>query len=79
MPFQKEELNNMHRNELREVTVYTGKDHKTEDFHGYFHAWSTDAEEYESGVGQYPVGIVEEKNSGDIRIAWAPLITFTTV
>lgn len=69
----------MKRDDLRQVVIYTDVTRKMEDFRGYFHGWSTDFEEFEAGPGLHPVGIVEEKNSGDVRLVYPTLITFETV
>lgn len=47
-------------------------------FHeGWFHEWSTQWEELNGGLGQYPSAIVEDDN-GDVHVKWAGEIKFIT-
>lgn len=46
-----------------------------EDYEAWFHAWSTDYEEYENGPGLMPVAIVE-KDDGSVCSVYADLIKF---
>ena len=64
----------MKRENLRKVII-TVDGYREE--HGYFHAWSSSYEEFESGPGQYPVGIVE-KPDGEIKVVYAGNIQFET-
>ena len=44
---------------------------------GTLHAWGTDFEEFESGPGLLPVGIVED-NCGDVHSVYVNRITFAS-
>lgn len=68
---------------LRRVKVFQwvkpqtpgGKYERMEKCCGYFHRFSVDYEELQSGVGSYPVAIVEY-NDGTVESIFLPLIQF---
>jgi hypothetical protein len=69
----------MRRKDLREVIVFKDYTMKEEDFRGFFHCWSVDFEEFETGPGQHPIAIVEEKTSGEVKLVYPTRIRFETV
>ena len=63
---------------MRRCMVYKIDNHngeRLESYEAYFHAWSTDYEEFENGPGHVPVAIVEDKD-GRINIVYAGHIRF---
>ena len=41
--------------------------------------WSTDHQEYESGPGPFPVGVIEDDNTHDVKSIYVGNITFAAV
>lgn len=48
---------------------------KEKDYIGKFHEWGMDYEEFETGPGNFSVGIIEKEN-GEIELVFAELIQF---
>ena len=44
----------------------------------YLRAWSTDHEEFESGPGPFPVGVVEDEKTGQCHSIYVTRICFNT-
>lgn len=64
---------------MREVALKSGDPFTTQDgdYHdkGWFQGWFTDFEEFETGPGLHPVGIVELPN-GEVQVHYAPSLKF---
>jgi hypothetical protein len=43
---------------------------------GWLRAWSTDHEEFENGPGQFPVGVVEDTETGRVLSVYVTRICF---
>jgi len=43
---------------------------------GWLHAWSTDHAEFESGPGMYPVGVIEDCDTGKCYSTYVENISF---